>query len=109
MFNVNESLLRFWEKEFPHITPNKSRGGVRQYTKENIEDIRLVYYLVKEIGMTLPGARQQLSDRQRRTTERNFEIISRLKALRDELTTIKKELDRYPNSQHQPPDTEAES
>jgi len=57
MFNVNESLLRFWEKEFPFITPKKAGGNVRQYRKEDIENIRLVYHLVKEKGLTLQGAK----------------------------------------------------
>ena len=56
MFNVNESLLRYWEKEFPIIAPRKAGGNVRQYRKEDIENIRLVYHLVKEKGMTLQGA-----------------------------------------------------
>ena len=60
MFNVNESLLRFWEKEFPFITPKKAGGNVRQYRKEDIENIRLVYHLVKEKGLTLQGAKQKL-------------------------------------------------
>ena len=37
MFDVNESLLRFWEKEFPQITPKTSGRGVRQYRKEEGE------------------------------------------------------------------------
>ena len=44
MFNVNESLLRFWEKEFPFITPKKAGGNVRQYRKEDIENIRCLLY-----------------------------------------------------------------
>ena len=48
MFDVNESLLRYWEKEFPMISPKKTGGNVRQYRKEDIENIRLVYHLVKE-------------------------------------------------------------
>lgn len=56
MFDVNESLLRYWEKEFPIISPKKAGGNVRQYRKEDIENIRLVYHLVKEKGMTLQGA-----------------------------------------------------
>ena len=63
MFNVNESLLRFWEKEFPFITPKKAGGNVRQYRKEDIENIRLVYHLVKEKGLTLQGAKQKLKIR----------------------------------------------
>ena len=58
MFDVNESLLRYWEKEFPIISPKKAGGNVRQYRKEDIENIRLVYHLVKEKGMTLQGAKQ---------------------------------------------------
>ena len=72
MFNVNESLLRFWEKEFPFITPKKAGGNVRQYRKEDIENIRLVYHLVKEKGLTLQGAKQKLKvskDTSIRTTE----------------------------------------
>lgn len=44
MFDVNESLLRYWEKEFPIISPKKAGGNVRQYRKEDIENIRLVYH-----------------------------------------------------------------
>ena len=57
MFNVTETLLRFWEKEFPTIKPQKAGRGIRQYTKADLEQVRLVYHLVKERGMTLQGAR----------------------------------------------------
>ena len=55
MFDVNESLLRFWEKEFPQLRPKKGGRGIRQYRKEDIETVKLIYHLVKERGMTLPG------------------------------------------------------
>lgn len=97
MFDVNESLLRFWEKEFPQITPKKAGRGIRQYSKEDIETIKLIHYLVKEKGMTLSGARQKLTDN-KETTIRNFEIINRLQEIKEELLAIKKELDRVPNS-----------
>ena len=92
MFGVNASLLRFWEKEFPQISPKTANRGVRQYRKEDVETVRLIYYLVKEKGMTLPGARQKLKDN-KEATVRNFEIISRLKEVKEELLAIKKELD----------------
>ena len=63
MFGVNESLLRFWEREFPQLNPKKAGRGIRQYRKEDIETLKLIYYLVKERGMTLPGARQRMKDR----------------------------------------------
>ena len=62
MFGVNQSLLRFWEKEFPQISPKTTGRGIRQYRKEDVETIGLIYHLVKEKGMTLPGARQRLKD-----------------------------------------------
>lgn len=92
MFDVNESLLRFWEKEFPQLNPAKGSRGVRQYRKEDVETVRLIYHLVKERGMTLPGARQKLTTHMD-TTLRNFELVSRLKDIREELLAIKKELD----------------
>lgn len=92
MFGVNESLLRYWEKEFPQITPKKGSRGIRQYRKEDVETIRLIYHLVKEKGMTLPGARQKLKDN-KETTIRNFEIINRLKGIREELLAMKNALD----------------
>ena len=92
MFDVNPSLLRFWEKEFPQIVPKTTSRGVRQYTRENLDTIALIYHLVKEKGMTLPGARQKLKDN-KEATVRNFEIINRLKEIREELVAIKDALD----------------
>ena len=92
MFDVNESLLRYWEKEFPIISPKKAGGNVRQYRKEDIENIRLVYHLVKEKGMTLQGAKQKLK-MNRETTIRTAEILDRLKLIREELVSMRKELD----------------
>ena len=92
MFDVNESLWRYWEKEFPIISPKKAGGNVRQYRKEDIENIRLVYHLVKEKGMTLQGAKQKLK-MNRETTIRTTEILDRLKLIREELVSMRKELD----------------
>ena len=92
MFNVNESLLRFWEKEFPFITPKKAGGNVRQYRKEDIENIRLVYHLVKEKGLTLQGAKQKLKV-SKDTSISTTEIIDRLLLVREELASMRKELD----------------
>ena len=92
MFGVNTSLLRFWEKEFPQISPKNAGRGIRQYRKEDVETIGLIYHLVKEKGMTLPGARQRLKDN-KEATVRNYEIMNRLKAIKEELLAIKGELD----------------
>ena len=92
MFDVNESLLRYWEKEFPFIAPKKTGGNVRQYRKEDIDNIRLVYHLVKEKGLTLAGAKQRLKQ-EKELEAKNVDIIERLKDIKEELLSIRKELD----------------
>lgn len=92
MFDVNESLLRFWEKEFPFIQPKKNGKGVRQYRKEDIEQIRIIYQLVKVKGLTLAGAKQRLNISKDETVK-NTEIISRLQNIKKELEAMRKALD----------------
>lgn len=92
MFNVNESLLRYWEKEFPIISPKKAGGNIRQYRKEDIENIRLVYHLVKEKGMTLQGAKQRLKVNKEKTAQ-TAEVVTRLKEIREELVKLRQSLD----------------
>ena len=94
MFGVTESTLRFWEKEFPQLAPKKAGRNVRQYRKEDIETVKLIYHLVKERGMTLPGARQRMKDN-REDTLRRFELAERLKAIREELMNMKLALDTF--------------
>lgn len=92
MFDVTETALRYWEKEFSEfITPNKAGRGVRQYTKENLEQVRIVVHLVKEKGMTLQGAREALR-RDKTGTGQRIEVIDRLKRVRDELQAISRNL-----------------
>ncbi len=92
MFGVTETLLRFWEKQFPQIAPRKSGRNIRQYSKDDIEEVRLVYNLVKVRGMKLAAAREAL--RKNRTGEqRTAEVLERLKAIREELMKMKHEFD----------------
>ena len=92
MFNVSETLLRFWEKEFPNIKPQKASRGIRQYTKADIEQVRLVYHLVKERGMTLQGARDTIRRDKSKTVNRNIEVIEKLTDIRNELQAIGRDL-----------------
>lgn len=92
MFDLTETLLRYWEKEFPSIAPRKSGRNIRQYTKEDIEEIRLVYNLVKVRGMKLAAAREALKTN-RVGTQQTVEVLERLQSIRRELACIKKELD----------------
>lgn len=95
MLGVNESLLRYWEDEFPQqLKPKRAGRGIRQYNAEDIEALKLIYHLVKERGMTLQGARQRLKDN-RKGTLRNFELVERLKAIREELVNMRDALNNF--------------
>src|SRR5699024_10138506 len=83
-FNVNPSLLRFWEKEFEIIQPKKNAKGTRRFTQEDIKNLKLIYFLVREEGYTLEGARKKLEQDFTKTIER-FEVIQRLKKIKSEL------------------------
>lgn len=92
MFDVNQSLLRYWEKEFPNLNPPKTNKGTRQYRKEDIEEIRLIHYLVKGKGLTLLGAKQKLKENRDKVIHTE-EIVTRLKYIQKELLDLKKEFD----------------
>ncbi|MDD4631221.1 MAG: MerR family transcriptional regulator [Proteiniphilum sp.] len=91
-FAVNVSLLRFWEKEFENIHPKKTAGGTRQYTREDIREVEIVYHLVKEKGMTLDGARQTLKSSKDEEVKR-AEAVARLTEIKKELLLLEAEFD----------------
>jgi DNA-binding transcriptional MerR regulator len=91
MFNVNASLIRYWEKEFDIIQPRKNKKGTRFFTKQDIDNFHLIYNLVKERGMTLKGAQKKLKESREEATN-NFEIIKSLKEIKEMLLEIKEEL-----------------
>ena len=93
-FGVSESLLRFWEKQFPQINPRKSGRNVRQYTAEDIEQIRLIYNLVKVRGMKLTAAREALN-KNRSGVQPTSEVIDKLRNIREELLKIKRSLREF--------------
>ena len=92
MFNLPASLLRYWEKEFPTIKPKKSGNNVRMYTKDDIEEIRLVNDLVKGRNMKLAAARE-LIQRNRAGARNSNDLLARMQNVREQLVAIKKELD----------------
>ena len=98
--NVQQSTLRYWEKEFPQIKPKTNARGVRQYRNEDVEIITLIHHLLKEKGMTLQGARRRLEENREKAAQ-NFAIIQRLNKLKEELLEIRKELDRIPDAEEE--------
>lgn len=91
MFDVNPSLIRYWESQFENIRPRKTQGGKRHYMLKDIEQIHLVYHLVKEKGMTLAGAQQKLREN-RSDAENNHQVIKKLQQIRELLTGMADEL-----------------
>lgn len=92
MLNVSESMLRFWEKEIPMIKPKTTGNNIRQYTQEDIENIRIVYNLVKVRGFKLAAARKMLKEN-KQTVDNDARAIELLINLRDELQKMKKQFD----------------
>ena len=87
MFNVNTSLIRFWEKEFDIIKPKKNKKGNRLFTQKDIDNFHIIYHLVKEKGMTLKGAKKKMKEN-KEDTEHNFEIIRSLEQIKVMLTDL---------------------
>lgn len=92
MFNVNPSLIRYWENQFDILKPHKNKKGNRLFTKEDIENIRLIYHLVKERKITLEGAKLKLKENREETIQ-NFEIVKRLQFIKKQLSEIRDELE----------------
>jgi DNA-binding transcriptional MerR regulator len=88
MFDVNTSLIRFWEKEFDIIKPHKNKKGNRLFTPQDVENFHIIYHLVKEKGLTLKGAEKKIKENKEDTIE-NFEVVKRLKEIREMLLEIK--------------------
>lgn len=90
-FNVAPSLIRFWETEFDILQPKKNRKGNRQFTREDIDQIRLIYHLVKEKGFTLSGAKEMLKNDAMAIKDK-MEMIESLRNIRGFLTQIREKI-----------------
>ena len=91
-FNVQASLLRFWEKEFKSLSPRKTKRGDRLYSLEDIEVIEQIYQLVKIQGYTLQGARELMTLQKDKLTH-NQRVVKKLKNIRLFLEQLRKDLD----------------
>lgn len=86
-FNVNPSLLRFWEKEFDILNPKKTLKGTRKYNSIDIKNLKLIYNLLKVRGFTIEGANEKL-----KTESKKIEIVQKLEKIKSKLEIIEKEL-----------------
>nr|WP_317162428.1 MerR family transcriptional regulator [Pseudoprevotella muciniphila] len=93
MFGIKDTTLRFWEREFPkQINPKKTSRNVRQYTKDDIEQIRVIHNLVKVRGLKISAARELLK-KNKSGVQQEAELVARLQKIRAELIAIKKNLE----------------
>jgi DNA-binding transcriptional MerR regulator len=99
MLGVNPSLIRFWDKEFSMLKLQKNKKGNRLFTQDDIRQLKLIYHLVKEKGMTLKGA-AQLLDKNREGTVKTTEVVERLLAIRQQLADIRNEMAENETENH---------
>lgn len=92
ILGVPASTIRFWLQKFQHIKPLKSKGGENLFTAKNVEELKEIYYLTKEKGYTLDGAKDILFNKKQKVSS-NMVIYTRLKQIKEELITFKQELD----------------
>ncbi|MEO5906511.1 MAG: MerR family transcriptional regulator [Saprospiraceae bacterium] len=91
MFEVSRSLLRYWENEFSFLTPRKNRKGDRLFTKENIQQIQIIFNLVKVRGFTLEGAKQELK-KEKSTLTVQYSLVDRIKSIHGKLKDLDEKL-----------------
>lgn len=92
-FDVNASLIRFWEKEFEIIQPKKNKKGNRLFTKNDIECFKNIYYLVKVKGYTLDGAKQAIGKKGQTVTTEEIDVVQKLEDIKEELIKLKMSFD----------------
>ena len=91
IFNVNISAIRFWEKEFDILKPKKNKKGNRLFTQRDMENLKIIHYLLKERGFTVEGAKKKLKENKNDTIN-NVEIVSYLKDIRSFLVQLREQL-----------------
>lgn len=96
-FEVNTSLLRYWEQEFPILRPKKNKKGNRYFTPEDLKNLQIIYHLVKEKGYTLDGARIALATNSK--ISETISIIDRLEFVKAELLKLKESLAEKPGEE----------
>lgn len=90
-YDVNVSLIRFWEKEFDILKPKKNKKGNRLFRKKDVENLDIIHHLVKERGFTLEGAKRKIKENKNETID-NVLIIKKLQEIRKFLVTLRDQL-----------------
>jgi len=88
LFSVNNSLIRFWVREFDQLNPKVKSSGIRKFTKDDIENISTIYSLLKEERLTIQGAKKRLKSKNK-INSNNLSIIKKLEKIKFELKNLK--------------------
>ncbi len=91
IFDVNASLIRFWEKEFDILQPKKNKKGNRLFTQKDVDNFQIIYHLVKERGYKLDGAKKKLKEN-KEDTMNEMQMIASLKKIRSFLVSLKEDM-----------------
>ena len=91
LFDVNQSLIRFYEKEFDILQPKKNKKGNRYFTPEDIENLKIIFHLIREKGYTLNGAKEYLKNNATGTRD-DQKIISALENIKSFLIEVRDQL-----------------
>lgn len=102
MFDVNASLIRYWESKFDCIKPHKNKKGNRMFTPSDVENLKLIYHLVKEKGMTLEGANKTMK-RRGGSVKRDVSILDRLHNIRAMLVEVRESLGETSAAEYEAP------
>jgi DNA-binding transcriptional MerR regulator len=88
-FKVNTSLLRYWENEFDILQPRKTRKGDRLFRVEDIKNLQVIYYLLRQRKFSIDGARNYLKNNKQEvdTQVKLMEALNRFKSFLLELKT----------------------
>ncbi len=90
-FGVSTSLIRYWETEFSFLKPHKNSKGDRRFTKQNIEQLQLIYHLVKQRGFTLEGAKNEIKENKKRIQAVSL-LLTKLNGIKKGLEDLKKKV-----------------
>ncbi len=93
-YNVNPSLIRYWEQEFDIIKPKKSAKGTRLFTRKDVDNFEIIYHLVKEKGMTIQGAKDYMAKQKKNDSLDKLEVINTLKRTREMLSEVRALMDK---------------
>ncbi|GAA4912846.1 MerR family transcriptional regulator [Mucilaginibacter defluvii] len=91
MFDVNQSLLRFYEKEFDILQPKKNKKGNRYFTNEDIENLKIIFHLIRDKGYTINGAKEHMRNNMGESKDQQ-RVLNALENLKKFLLEVRDQL-----------------